>query len=292
MNIRRYFLLLFVLNLLVVSAQRIKTVETEYTYCAPPNLSPIEAKNEAISRAKTEAIAKAFGFIVTSNNFLGMDNVDGQSHTSFSTLSESEVKGEWLRDLEAPNVVKMTPMEDMTFCLTVHVRGEAREIVSSSVDYKVIMLRNGEEDVFESDEFKEGDRFFMSFSAPVDGYLAVYMLDDNGSAWRLLPYANSNDPSFKIEHGREYVFFSELYGGEEIEITCNKEIEFNHIYTLFSPNKFTRPLDNGISPKDNRLILPPNLSLKQFQKWFVGIRKHDKELTVNRKTIKITKQEQ
>ncbi len=289
MNIRRYFLLLFVLNLLVVSAQRIKTVETEYTYCAPPNLSPLEARNEAISRSKTEAIAKTFGFIVTSNNFMGMDNIDGQSHTSFSTLSESEVKGEWLRDLEAPKVVKMTPMEDMTLCITVHVKGEAREIVSSSVDCKAKMLRNGVEDFFESDEFKEGDRFYMSFSSPVDGYLAVYMLDDDGNAWRLLPYANSSDPSFRIEHGREYVLFSERHGGEGIEVTCEKEIEFNHIYTLFSPNKFTRPLDNGISTKDNGLILPPNLSLKDFQKWFVGIRKHDKELTVNRKTIKITK---
>ncbi|MBE6257458.1 MAG: DUF4384 domain-containing protein [Prevotella sp.] len=292
MKIRQYFLLFFMLNSLAISSQKVKTVESEYTYCAPPILSPLEAKNEAISRAKTEAIANTFGFIVTSNNFIGMDNIDGQSHTSFSTLSESEVKGEWLRDLETPKVVNMAPMEDMTLCITVHVKGEAREIVSSSVNYKVKILRNGEEDVFEADEFKEGDRFYMSFSSPVDGYLAVYMLDDNGSAWRLLPYTNSSDPSFRIEHGRDYVLFSERHGGDGIEVTCDKNLEFNHIYTLFSPNKFTRPIDNGVSPKDNRLILPPNLSLKQFQKWFVGIRKYDKELTINRKTIKITKREQ
>lgn len=291
MKIRQFVIFLCMLNSLGVSAQKVKTVETEYTYCAPPNLSPMEAKNVAINRAKAEAIANTFGFIVSSNNFLGMDNVNGQSHTSFSTLSESEVKGEWLRDLEAPKVVKMVPMEDLTLCVTVHVKGEAKEIVSSSVNYEVKTLRNGEEDVFESDEFKEGDRFYMSFISPVDGYLAVYLIDDNDRAWRLLPYANSSDPSFRIVHGKKYVLFSEQFGDEEIEVTCDQEMEFNHIYTFFSPNKFTRPLDNDASQKDDRLVLPPNLSLKEFQKWFVGIRKHDKELTTNRKTIKITKKQ-
>lgn len=289
MNKGRFFLFAILLYSCVMTAQDIKIVEANYTYYSPPNLSLLEAKTEAIKRAQIEAIGASFGFIVTSNNFMGMDNNNGQSHLLFSQLSESEVKGEWLRDLEEPKVVNIIPMNDMTISITVHVKGEAREIISSSINYKVKILKNGQDDAFESDDFKVEDRFYMSFCSPVNGYLAIYMLDDDGNAWRLLPYANSSDPSFKIEQDRQYFLFSEQQDGWGIRMTCDKEMDFNHIYTIFSPNKFTRTLDSGIIEKDDGIVLPPKLSLKDFQQWLVRIRKHDKELTVNRKTIKVKK---
>ena len=56
-------LLLLALSLPVM-AQKTKTVEGEYTYYAPENVTPEQAKRIALERAKTQAIADEFGTIV------------------------------------------------------------------------------------------------------------------------------------------------------------------------------------------------------------------------------------
>lgn len=281
--------IVMLLSVLTVAAQKEKTVEGEYEYWASPSMAPLEAKAEAIKHAQTEAIAECFGRIVTSNNYLGMDKVDGEEHTMFSSIGESEVMGEWVRDLESPKIVRYDHQEDMSARITVHVKGIAREIMSSPIKFESRILRNGTEDQFESSDFKHGDQFYMSFRSPESGYLAIYMIDDEGNAFRLLPYPSSNEATFRVEHDKKYTLFTKLDGGDGFHARCEQPIEFNHIYTIFSPNKFTRPLDDGISKADDGTLLPPKLSLKDYQKWFVSIRKYNKDLSVNRTTIKIKK---
>lgn len=275
---------------MLVSAQKIVTVEGEYKYCASPNMSPVEAKAEAIKHARLEALANSFGRLVTSNSFLGMELVDNKEHTSFVQIGESEVKGEWLSDIDPPKVVEFLPQEDLSIWITVRVKGKAREIVSAPVQFETKILKNGTEDHNESDDFKEGDRVYMSFRSPVKGYLAIYMIDDEGMAYRLLPYNGSNKPAFEVDHDKKYVLFSNNNGTKEVKVVCKYPIEFNHIYTLFSPNKFTRPLDNGTTIMDDgKTVLPPSLPLEAFQKWFLNVRKHDKDMSVSRKTIRTQK---
>lgn len=287
---RFFFSAALLIAALTMQAQTV-TVEAEYTYCAPPNVSPVEAKAEAIKRARIEALEKQFGRLISSNSFLSIEKVGVKSRTLFNTLGESEVKGEWLRDLKEPKVLSMEYMEDMSTCITVQVKGEAMEIKSAPVKYDVKILRNGTEARFESDDFRENDRFYMSFRSPVSGYLAIYMIDDEGNAFRLIPYAFSNESSMPVDQDRNYILFSEKHGGEGIKTICEQPIEFNHIYTIFSSTPFTRSLDKGVSKNDDGILLPPTLSLKDFQKWFVDIRKHNKTLSVDRRTIRVTKQE-
>lgn len=277
------------LFVLTCAAQKEATVEGEYQYMASPSMSPIEAKAEAVKHAQTEAIAERFGRIVTSNSYLGMDKTDGEEHTTFSTIGESEVKGEWLRDLEPPKIVRYDPQEDLSAWITVRVKGVAREIVSAPVRFESRILRNGTDDRFESNEFKAGDKFYMSFRSPESGYLTVYMIDDEGQAYRLLPYASTGEAAFRVEHDRKYTLFTKKDGGNGLSAFCRQDVEFNHIYTIFSPTKMSRALDDGISKADDGTLLPPQLSLVNFQKWFVGIRKYNKELSVNRTTIKVKK---
>ena len=290
MAVLRHYSLLLVFFPLVISAQKIKIVETEYTYCAPSSMSPLEAKAEAVKIAQAEAIAEQFGRIVTSNNYLRMLTENDRTQTLMNTIGESEVKGEWIKDLESPKILNMSIQDDMSTCITVHVKGEAMEITTAPVNFEVKMLKSDIDDRIESDDFKAGDKFYMSFRSPVNGYLAIYMIDDEGKAFRLLPYPNSEAPSFKIKHDKKYILFSENNGGQSLDVFCEREIEFNHIYTLFSPHPFTRSLDNGVTKSDSGRDLPPVLSLRDFQKWFTGIRKYDKDLSVDRRTFRITKQ--
>ena len=66
-------------------------------------------------------------------------------------------------------------------------------------------------------------------------------------------------------------------------MTCSREIEYNDIYVIFSPNAFTKANSN-INTND---ILPRQLSFEEFQKWLVKLRKTDKEAIVNNKQISI-----
>ena len=66
-------------------------------------------------------------------------------------------------------------------------------------------------------------------------------------------------------------------------MTCSREIEYNDIYIIFSPNAFTKANTNE-STED---VLPRQLSFEDFQKWLVKLRKIDKEAIVNIKQISI-----
>ena len=66
-------------------------------------------------------------------------------------------------------------------------------------------------------------------------------------------------------------------------MTCSREIEYNDIYIIFSPNAFTKANTNE-STED---VLPRQLSFEDFQKWLVKLRKTDKEAIVNNKQISI-----
>lgn len=65
--------------------------------------------------------------------------------------------------------------------------------------------------------------------------------------------------------------------------TCSREIEYNDIYIIFSPNAFTK-VNTNESTED---VLPRQLSFEDFQKWLVKLRKTDKEAIVNNKQISI-----
>ena len=77
-------------------AQKVKTVEGEYTYYAPENVTMEQAKRTALDRAMIQAIADEFGTIVTQQNATRVENQNGRSDIDFLSIGGSEVKGEWL----------------------------------------------------------------------------------------------------------------------------------------------------------------------------------------------------
>lgn len=90
----------------------------------------------------------------------------------------------------------------------VAAKGRIREIVSSTIDVKSLVLRNGIEDRYESNSFKSGDDLFVSFQSPTSGYLVVYLIDADQRAFCLLPYQNMESACFPVEANKRYVLFS------------------------------------------------------------------------------------
>lgn len=270
-------------------SQKMKTVEGEYTYHAPENVTLEEAKRTALDRAKIQALADAFGTIVSQTNATLMENRNGKSDVDFLSIGGSEVKGEWIETIGQPDY--NISYEQGMLVVKVSVKGKAREIVSAQIDIVAKILGNGTEDKFESDEFRSGDDLYLSFMSPVSGYLAVYLVDAEQTAYCLLPYRNQTDGIYKVEANRRYLFFNikeapaqERQFVDEYVMTCNRSSEYNQIYVIFSPQPFAKAADN-VSAE----LLPRELKFEEFHKWLVKCRKQDVNMQIINKMIQITK---
>jgi len=287
----RYFTIIILLCIfcLSVSAQKVKKVEAEYTYYAPENVTPEQARRTALERAKIQALADEFGTIVSQYNTTRMENTNGQTELDFTSIGGSEVKGEWIETIGEPKF-------DITFegnmlVVKVRVKGKAREIVSAQIDYVAKVLRNGTTDQFENSSFNSGDGLYLSFQSPVKGFLAVYLVDADRRASCLLPYQSDETGIYSVAPNHRYVFFNmkeapmeERSMVDEYYLTCSSSMEYNQIYVIFSPNSFVKAVDEF-----SKAGLPRQLSYEDFNKWLVKQRKHDHQMTVRMFPIVINK---
>lgn len=289
MGCRLLFSVCFMMGMsLVAVAQKTERVTATYTYYAPEEVSIAEARRVALQRAQLQAIADAFGTIVTQTNATTVKNENGKSDVSLLSLGASEVKGEWLRTDGEPEYE--IAYEDGMLAVTVRVKGVIREIVNAAVDFQARVLCNGTEDRFEQDRFRNGDDLYLSFQSPVDGYLTVYLLAAEGTAYCLLPYRGDTGGRVAVKGNRRYVFFSvdDVPAGEqgmvdEYVMTCGNREELNQIYVIFSPQLFTKAVDyagEGVQPRE--------LPYEEFQQWLFNCRKQDREMRVEVKHIVIS----
>lgn len=153
------------------------------------------------------------------------------------------------------------------------------------------ILRNGTEDRYEADRFREGDDLYISFAAPVDGYVAAYLIDNENTAYCLLPYKGQKEGNVRVEAGKRYVFGSvgcaapeEKPIVDEYFMTCSQQQEVNQLYVIFSPNAFYKKVDCEIDKG-----LPRMLSAEAFQEWLSACRMKDPQMNVSRKILTVTK---
>lgn len=287
---RIHILLIIILFPLVSSAQKVQTVSGEYTYYAPSTVSLEQAMQTAVYRARLTALADAFGTYVYQSNLTTVHNGTEGSALDFQSLGGSEVKGEWIEETKEPEI----DVQYEQNMLVVHARvwGKAREIVTSAIDYTAKILRNGTEPKFESDQFKAGDDLFLWFKTPVSGYLAVYLIDDLNTAYCLLPYMQDHSGRVPVRNNREYLFFSARRAEKEMRplvdeytLTCEKSVEQNVLYIIFSPNEFSKADDTLSSDA----TLPRELPFAQFRAWLAKSRVRDAKMTVEQKMITIRK---
>ncbi len=291
-----FFIIIVFLSLIpTVYAQKTVRVSAEYTYVAPANVSPDQAKTTAFERARLTALADEFGTTLSQNTSTRVKNENGDSSVDFLSLSSSEVKGEWIETLEEEVISAEYDMNANAFVIKVKVVGKAREIKSSRIDVIANILRNGTDLRFEGESFNNNDDLYLYFRSPAKGYLAVYLVDESQNAYCLLPYMNDTDGQTFIKAGQEYVFFAADKADEdnksivdEYIMTAEKSVENNQIYIIFSTNEFTKANDEKSSLSGD-FILPRQLNFADFQKWLSKVRASDREMVLLQKTIQVHK---
>lgn len=281
--------MLFSLAALPALCVREKTVTVEYLYHIPENVSPDEAKSIALSRAQLQAIADEFGTHVIQSTTLSLENSSEGSSTSYFSTGGSEARGEWIETIGVPEYEYVTDGDNMA--LRVRAKGRIREIVSAELPVDVRILRNGVDDMHESDVFGCGDDLYISFKSSLSGFIAVYLIDNHDNVYCLLPYSGQQDGVFRTKGNKRYVFFhpdhSEDIGSDEVDrlvMDTDSEREHDRILTIFSPNRFYKAVDNHTDK-----TMPRELKLNDFQKWLGAMRRRDKDMTVCVKSVTISR---
>lgn len=283
----RLFLLIFLISPFALYAQRVQRVKGEYTFYSESNQSLNDAKRAALEAAKLQAIANVFGTVISQSTIQKEASIDGRESSFFSQLSASEVKGEWIEDIEEPEY-DISVVQGI-LVVRCKVSGRVRELSNEAVEFTATILRNGTESKFADVNFSSGDDMFLLFRSPIDGYIAVYLVDETPTAYCLLPYMDNANGQQLVKHSKEYVFFSPVNAqkGERVEeytLTCSNEVERNQVYVIFSPKPFTKALDNQINQG-----LPRQLHYEEFSRWLSTCRKRDSKMGVKVMHIEIKK---
>lgn len=270
-----------------LAAQREAVVSGKFTFYGEGAMSRDECKMRALEGARVEAIKSEFGTIVT-QDIMQHDVVNRQGEsTFFSSLSSSEVQGEWIADTKEP-VYQYSLDNDGNMAVTCTVTGRARELSNETVDFKTLALRNGNEERFADTSFNDGDDLKVLLKTPVDGYASVFMIDEHHVIYALLPYTSDNSSAVKVKRGKEYVFFDrekadESFGCiDELQLAASDACVYNRIYVVFSPNKYSRAIDEFTDSNH-----PRSMSYDTFNKWLIKSRKLDPQMSVKIINLKI-----
>ncbi len=264
----RIFGAVFILLFSVAAYCKDVTVSGSFKFVVPSTMSDAQAREIAEERAIVNALAKEFGTIVSSEEWSEYRESSTDSDVFFWQMADSFVKGEWLSHTE-PTQFKKYLLTDGETVIEAFVKGKARKLESAPIrlDTYLTIPRSG----IKSNRFRSGSRFNLSFTSPVDGFLAVYLCDTSGQVHRLLPYAQESGSCTPVEAMKQYEFFDSQEGvKEQYTFETEEDAERNIIYVLFSTKNFTRPIDTFNSETNLR-----QLDYNQFASWVASLRSLD-----------------
>lgn len=286
-------LLLTILALSSVYAGDMARVAVVYEYISnDPNESPEQAERSALKRAKIKALEDKFGLDVAGiNSILTKNHAEGQSAESsvdVLSLAETFVRGEWIETTKE-NVLSKT-YENGFWRVTVEVAGKVRCRSVAPIDIRYAFI-NSTFDTDNRDQYHDGDNLFLRFSSPVKGSLCVYLVDEDANAFCLLPYLSSAVGCMPIEANRDYLLFSETTDqlADEYSLTCQRSVEQNAIYIIFTPNPLTKASDRRGGKNWRNEPMPRQLSYRELITWLAKNRTRDAEMMVQTEIITIRK---
>jgi hypothetical protein len=287
------FISIFFLSSITAFAQtpREEIVSAEYTYTIRDNenITFADAKRKCIELAQAEAIRNKYGEIITSDFIDSRVNKDGESSDSYyweNTVARA--KGVWLGNSEGFPKFDVA-YSDGFIVFTAKVQGLAREIIQSTIDLKWSIMKDGINDRVTAETFDSGERFYVNFRSPADGYVAVYLLEGDDVTSCLLPYSKDPDGRCPVKAGRDYVFFDKNTDSlaPHYVLKTKHAQENNQLIIIYSPNSFTKCNDK-VTEKNR----PRSLNTSEFQKWLLGCQRLDNDMVVNKKWIKIDNKQQ
>lgn len=272
------------------AAQRTVEVKESINYevSIDDNITMQQAKINAIQLAITTALEKKFGRTVIVDINSRERQINDETDVSITSDTRSMVKGEWLSDIKPPRVT-VSCVEGNKLIFTAEVWGKAREIVRAKTNIKYKVFKGTGDTRVESNQFDSGDRLYLTFETPINGYVAAYLITDDEEVSCLLPYRSNNDGTHYVQRGRQYTFFDKQTDKTAVHyrLKALKQSDPNQLVVIFSPQKFTKCLETSKDPKQ-----PATLKRKAFSDWLIENQTRDKDMIVKYQWLTIESKEQ
>ena len=278
---------------LVALAGDIKHISITYEYTSDnPNESPEQAEQTALHFAKQKALEEHFGMdVVGITSAMQRNRQERHEVTSSSnviSIRETAVRGEWI-ETTSQEILEKT-YRDGFWYIKVYIAGRARNHSTDKPEIQYAFV-NDAHDRQKRDQYYDKDDIFLRFSSPVSGALCVYLVDAEQKVNCLLPYQSTTTGYQSVEANQDYLFFSTSTDPNAEEYTLNtmQSSDHNVLFVIFSPNTFTKAIDQQSGKNWRGEQLPRQLSYEDFMKWLAKNQTRDENMVVRREIITIRK---
>lgn len=260
--------------------EALRVVEGNYRYVVPENVAIAQAEAHAVECAMIDALANEFGTYIESEILFELHQSDSKSSSDFLRLSSSLVKGEWIETIGTPDIQRFLHT-DGSMVIEAHVKGKALPIQSTVIDLITKPKCVSSDGVFESQRFQSGDLLELEFATPVDGYLSVFLADEDGNVFPILPYPSQSESAIFMKGGTRQTFFHDNKSAEseKYRLYTNRAAEHNILFILFSPSEYVKPYSEPYEGMRR-------LRADDFRKWLSRLRTTDRTLQL--RTIPLT----
>jgi len=296
---KRIFIFTLLLMLCTAGAEaekkaEIKRISATYEYVSDnASETAASARRTALERARQKALEDNFGLDVSSVNATLQRsrtvNGEAEASTRHFALGSNSVHGEWIETLEE-KVLEGPSFDNGFWRVKVHVEGRARNKAAAKTGISYAFLRHTT-DKNPADRWDNGDDLFLRFSSPVSGSLCVYLVDEQDTAYCLLPYSNATTGCQTVEAGKDYMFFSAAEDNRAVEYTlnCRNEAEQNALYVVFTPHTLVKANDRESAANWQGEPMPRQLTYKDFLKWLEKNIMLDEDMVVRVSVVDIRK---
>lgn len=282
-----------------IFGQKIRNASGEATFRLEEHMSKDELRDKLREQAIIQAIENTYGSTVMQKTEIKIQ--DG--HTRFNIDGSTLVRGEWLKTTkekysEELREVKTSSGNRMELWINCKIGGKVREIISSPV---VVDFSSGNcpDKKCSTSVFKNGESMYLFFKTPVDGYLSVFVVE-NEQAFRILPYQQMTSVyvhAVPVVGNKDYVFFSNYrshdyfpdfsyYLADELLMFTDRNEEDLKLYVIFSTETFHTAL---LDEEKGTEGIPKSLSLDSFTDWLENNRMFNTGFDYQATILKIVK---
>lgn len=249
----------------------------EATWKVEDSSTLAEAKRSCLNMARIAAMDSAFGTALNQGNRAYLHEQVQKSYFFW----ESYVKGDFITDVSTDWRYKVTQDAFPSLFIVCEAKILAQEIRKDKVELEA-WVSAGPESRKPIHSFEDGSSFFTHFRSPSSGFLTVYLLDELGRAYRILPYPGSpieKENAVQIKADQHYTIGSRQhlsFGYDSSQIAeyiiqkdTDREIEVNELLFIFSKEALeTKPMLKQDDPQK-----PAWTDIKRLNKWLVKNRK-------------------
>ncbi|OQX99575.1 MAG: hypothetical protein B6I20_09795 [Bacteroidetes bacterium 4572_117] len=318
-------LITFLISLLISSfssAQENKVIKTKgkaLVQWYPDVESKNATKERALQLAKINALENAYGVLVIQGNTVYVENKKTgekvETNSTFKMIGSTAVKGEIIqvvktdyKEIKKKEKIRGSKKKTIIF-IECKLELHTKELKNTKIAVETYTL-NSTKIIKPITDFYQGDDLFLYFRSPVNGFVTVY-LDDNENAQCLLPYTRMPkgfEEAMPVIADKEYLFFSDkpefnyfeeddFFAEDTYELYSSSEKDINRLFVVFSKKPLNKPIlnDDGNTKvlleldKEN-YTLPRVIKSQVFHEWLLKIQQIRDDLVIKNIMISIEKE--